>query len=101
RAQREAGSIEHLLEFLGRLFEVLRDIILERLEAVVAVPCRHLDAGLRMRRRLPELMAAHGVAHPVSRTRVRASRDRGAKPRTKEFAASQHGDLPVRLDIAL
>src|SRR6185295_9288415 len=90
RAERDASIVEQFLEHVGRLLEVLRHVVLERFQAVVAVARGHLDAGFRMRRRGAELMPAHRVAHLVSGQRVRASRERRAETRTKEFASSQH-----------
>src|SRR5262252_36421 len=39
--QSETGSIQHFLELLRRLVEVLRDIFLERLESVIPVSSGH------------------------------------------------------------
>jgi hypothetical protein len=55
RAQREPRVIQELLEDLRRLLQVLRHVVLERLQAVVAIARSHLDAGFRMRRRRAEL----------------------------------------------
>src|SRR5439155_9460511 len=94
RAQRQTGGVEHLLERLGRLLEVLRHVVLEGLEAVVAVPRRHLDTCLGMRRQLSKLVAAHGVPHLVARKRRCPGSKGGDNTGTEEFAARQHREPP-------
>src|SRR5206468_11246470 len=90
RTEREPRRVEHLLQILWRPVQVLCDVLLEWLEAVVAILRRHSDARLRVRRRRPELMSAHRVAHLVARKSVGERCQGGACARTQKFAAIQN-----------
>src|SRR5688572_22628787 len=93
RAQRNAGGVEQLLEHFRGLLEILGHVVLERLEPVIAVLRRYLDARFGMRLEAAKLVPAHGIAHLVARQRKRVRGDRSPKPRADEFATSQHGNL--------
>jgi hypothetical protein len=95
RAQRESCIIEKFLEDLGWLLQVLRHVVLKRLESMVAVACRHLDACFGMRRRGSKLVPAHRIAHLVARQRKRLGRNDGSNSCAQKFTTAQHGQPPA------
>ena len=80
RRDADPRLVEHFLEDLRRLLEVLLQFVAPRLDAVKAEPRRHLDAALRVRLHRREHVAAHRPAELVAGKRVQLGSHRDTEP---------------------
>ncbi len=97
RGDADPRLVEDVLEDLGRLGEVLLQLVAPGLDPVKAELRRHLDAHLGMRLHWREHVTAHRPTELVAGKRVEISpqgdTEAGAKTGADEFATTQHKHL--------
>ena len=94
RRNADPGLVEHVLEHLRRLREVVLQFVPPRFDAVKAVACRHFDARFGMRLQRREHVTAHRPSELVAGQGKALGGGGDADAGIDEFASIQQGDAP-------